>query len=116
MLIGYARVSTADQKLDLQLDALRGAGCDRVFTDKLSGTKSERPGLQEALGYARAGDILVVWRLDRFGRSLKDLVAKGETLREREVGFRSLQESILRDEPDGQAHLPYLRCPGRVRA
>jgi len=92
MVVGYARVSTGDQKLDLQLDALRQAGCDRVFTDQISGSKRERPGLQEALDYARAGDTLVVWRLDRFGRSLKDLVAKVEALREREVGFRSPDE------------------------
>jgi DNA invertase Pin-like site-specific DNA recombinase len=94
MLVGYARVSTGDQKLDLQLDALRAAGCERIFTDQISGSKSERLGLKEALDYVRAGDTLVVWRLDRFGRSLKDLVAKVEELKGRDVGFRSLQESI----------------------
>ncbi|MGI9175365.1 MAG: recombinase family protein [Rhodothermales bacterium] len=78
----------------IALDALKQAGCEKVFTDQISGTKSERPGLQEALDYARAGDTLVIWRLDHFGRSLKDLVAKVEALKGREVGFRSLQESI----------------------
>lgn len=94
MLIGYARVSTSDQSLDLQTDALAAAGCERVFADTASGAKAERPGLEETLAFAREGDVLVVWRLDRFGRSLKDLVGRVEALGERGVGFRSLQESI----------------------
>ena len=94
MKVGYARVSTGEQKLDLQLDALKQVGCDKIFTDEISGSTSSRPGLNEALEYVRPGDTLVVWRLDRFGRSLKDLVTKVEELREREVGFQSLQESI----------------------
>ena len=73
MLIGYARVSTDDQSLNLQKDALLEAGCERIFEDRLSGAESERPGLSEALEYARAGDTLAVWRLDRLSRSLKDL-------------------------------------------
>ena len=101
MLIGYARVSTGDQRLDLQLDALDAAGCKRTFTDKTSGAKSERPGLEEALAFAREGDTLVVWRLDRFGRSLKDLVERVDTLKARGVGFRSLQESIDTTSPTG---------------
>jgi len=94
MNIGYARVSTGEQKMDLQLDALDEAGCEKVFTDTLSGATADRPGLEEAMEYARPGDTLVVWRLDRFGRSLKDLVTKVERLGEKEVGFRSLKENI----------------------
>ncbi len=94
MLIGYARVSTGEQNLDLQVDALKQAGCGEIYTDEMSGTKSERPGLAKALAYARAEDTLVVWRLDRLGRSLKDLVQKVEDLQKRGVGFRSLHESI----------------------
>ena len=102
MLIGYARVSTGDQKLDLQTDALEAAGCDRVFTDHASGARADRPGLAEALGYARGGDTLVVWRLDRFGRSLKDLVERVGDLRARGVGFRSLTEGIDTTSPTGK--------------
>ncbi|RME56085.1 MAG: recombinase family protein [Caldilineae bacterium] len=102
MLVGYARVSTDDQNLDLQLDALREAGCERVFTDEMSGAKAERPGLQEALDFLRTGDALVVWRLDRLGRSLKDLVQRVEELRERGVDFRSLHESIDTTSPVGK--------------
>lgn len=94
MLIGYERVSTDDQNLSLQHDALKEAGCDRIFSDKMSGTKADRPGLKEAFDYARPGDTLVVWRLDRLGRSLKDLIALVEELERREIGFRSLQENI----------------------
>ena len=94
MLIGYERVSTDDQNLALQNDALQAAGCDKIFSDKMSGVKADRPGLQQALDYVRSGDTLVVWRLDRLGRSLKDLIALVEDLDRRQVGFRSLQESI----------------------
>jgi len=94
MLIGYARVSTSDQRLDLQQDALRGAGCERIFTDSVSGAKTERLGLTAALDACRAGDILVVWKLDRLGRSLAHLVATVEDLAGRSVGFRSLQEQL----------------------
>lgn len=94
MLIGYARVSTHDQNLTLQTDALKAAGCERIFTDHLSGANEERPGLAEALAYAREGDALVVWKLDRLGRSLKHLVETVASLEQRGVGFRSLQESF----------------------
>lgn len=93
MLIGYARVSTADQKLDMQRDDLKRVGCRRSFTDVASGGK-DRPGRAEAIAYARKGDTIVVWKLDRFGRSLVDLVQTVAQLRERGVGFRSLHESI----------------------
>ena len=94
MLIGYARVSTVDQNLDLQLDALKAAACDRVFTDQLSGVKEDRPGLDKALEHVRPGDTLAVWRLDRLGRSLPHLIEVVNGLEARGVGFRSLTESI----------------------
>src|SRR5437588_7311427 len=92
--IGYARVSTFEQILDLQRDALTAAGCDRIFTDTMSGSRSDRPGLEQALDYLRAGDVLVVWRLDRLGRSLKYLIEVMTKLDERGIGFRSLTEQI----------------------
>jgi DNA invertase Pin-like site-specific DNA recombinase len=94
MLIGYARVSTDDQNLDLQRDALEKAGCEQIFTDRVSGTKAERKGLTQALSHLRSGDTLVVWRLDRLGRSLQHLIDTVTELQEREIGFKSLQESI----------------------
>jgi DNA invertase Pin-like site-specific DNA recombinase len=94
MLIGYARVSTQDQTLDLQTDALKQAGCEKIFTDMTSGAKAERPGLQEAMNQLRAGDTLVVWRLDRLGRTLKQLIATITDLSEQDIGFKSLQEHI----------------------
>jgi DNA invertase Pin-like site-specific DNA recombinase len=93
-LIGYARVSSVEQSLDLQQDALKAAGCIQIFQDKISGAKADRPGLDLALAYLRPGDTLVVWRLDRLGRSLKHLIQTVETLQDRGVGFRSLQEAI----------------------
>lgn len=94
MLVGYARVSTQEQTLDLQLDALKKAGCERIFTDTISGAKQERRGLAEALEFMRAGDTIVVWRLDRLGRSLKHLIEVVTGLHERRVGFNSLTEQI----------------------
>ena len=94
MLVGYARVSTQDQTLDLQLDALKKAGCEKLYTDTASGAKAERKGLEEALDYAREGDILVVWRLDRLGRSLRHLIETITTLNNRKVGFKSITENI----------------------
>lgn len=94
MLIGYARVSTLEQDVALQIDELDKAGCERIFRDKVSGTNAERPGLQEALDFLRVGDSLVVWRLDRLGRSLRHLIDTVSALEERGIGFRSLQEAI----------------------
>lgn len=94
MLIGYARISTQDQNLDLQLDALDRAGAEKVFTDTTSGAKAARPGLDEALSHLRGGDTLVVWKLDRLGRSLRHLIDTIQALSGRGVGFKSLQESI----------------------
>jgi DNA invertase Pin-like site-specific DNA recombinase len=94
MLIGYARVSTADQTLNLQLDALKHIGCAKIFTDTVSGAKAERKGLDEAISYVRDGDTLVVWRLDRLGRSLQHLIETITVLHNRGIGFRSLTEQI----------------------
>ena len=94
MLIGYERVSTDDQNLALQHDALQAADCEKIFSDKMSGTNADRPGLKEAFEFARKGDTIVVWRLDRLGRSLKDLIALVEALEIRKIGLRSLQENI----------------------
>jgi DNA invertase Pin-like site-specific DNA recombinase len=93
-LIGYARVSTTEQHLHLQQDALSAAGCLKIFTDTVSGAKAERKGLAEALNYIRDGDTLVVWRLDRLGRSLKDLIERITELHSRKIGFKSLTENI----------------------
>jgi DNA invertase Pin-like site-specific DNA recombinase len=94
MLIGYARVSTQDQTLNLQKDALEKLGCIKIFTDTASGAKAERKGLEEALEYVREGDTLVVWRLDRLGRSLKHLIETITKLNNRKIGFKSIQENI----------------------
>jgi len=94
MRIGYARVSTTDQHLDLQTDALHAAGCEHLYTDTVSGAKVDRPGLTAALATCRPGDTLVVWKLDRLGRSLPHLVETVRDLVARGVGFQSLQESI----------------------
>jgi DNA invertase Pin-like site-specific DNA recombinase len=94
MLIGYARVSTDEQNLDLQLSALKNAGCEQTYTDKVSGTKANRPGLTEALSHLREGDTLVVWRLDRLGRSLRHLIDTVTDLQERGIEFKSITEAI----------------------
>lgn len=94
MLIGYARVSTDDQNLNLQQDALKKAGCEKIYEDRISGAKAARPGLQQTLEILRAGDVLVVWRLDRLGRSLKDLLQIVEVLENQGIELQSLQESI----------------------
>ncbi len=93
-LIGYARVSTTEQVPALQLDALQAAGAARVFTDHAGGALAERPELTRALDHLRAGDTLMVWKLDRLGRSLRHLIDTVRALEERGVGFRSLQEHI----------------------
>src|SRR5215212_6697458 len=94
MFVGYARISTTDQTLDLQHDALAKAGCTKIFTDTASGAKAEREGLTEAISYVRVGDTLVVWKLDRLGRSLKDLITRITELNDRKIGFKSLTENI----------------------
>lgn len=101
-LLGYARVSTGDQTADLQLDALESAGCVRTFHDQMSGAVSTRPQLDRILDHLRSGDTLVVWRLDRLGRSLKHLVEVVTELEHRGVGFKSLQENIDTTTPGGR--------------
>ena len=102
MLIGYARVSTQDQNLDLQTGALTKAGCTKIFDDKILGTRADRPGLTAAFEYLRDGDTLVVWKLDRLGRSMKHLVDLVTTLHTRNVGFKSLTDSIDTSTPSGR--------------
>jgi DNA invertase Pin-like site-specific DNA recombinase len=94
MKIGYARVSTQDQNLDLQKDALEKAGCKKIFVDEISGTVAKREGLEKAKEVLREGDVLIVWRLDRLGRSIRDLIDWVNHLEEEGIGFKSLQESI----------------------
>jgi DNA invertase Pin-like site-specific DNA recombinase len=101
-LLGYARVSTSDQQPHLQVDALERAGCYRVFTETASGARSDRPTLEQLLDQLRPGDTLVVWKLDRLGRSLRHLVDTITSLADREIGFRSLQEQVDTTTPGGK--------------
>lgn len=94
MKIGYARVSTADQDLTVQIEDLKRAGCERIYSDKASGAKADRPGFQQALDYMREGDVLVVWHLDRLGQSLIHLIDTLSLLEVRGIGFLSLKESM----------------------
>jgi DNA invertase Pin-like site-specific DNA recombinase len=94
MLVGYARISTTEQNLDLQKDALERAGATKLFTETASGAKLDRPALRQALEYVRGGDVLVVWKLDRLGRSLKQLIETVSELQERGIEFKSLTENI----------------------
>ena len=102
MLIGYARVSTRDQKLHTQRDALRDAGCERIFEEQLSAARGPLPAREELLAFARRGDVLVVWRLDRLGRSLRDLVELVAILGDRSVELQSLHESLDTTTPAGK--------------
>ena len=102
MLLGYARVSTEEQNLELQVDALERAGCERVFSDKLSGSRLDRPGLAAALSHLRSGDTLVVWKLDRLGRTVRQLVEFVAKLNQDGVEFRSLTDGIDTTTPAGR--------------
>ena len=102
MLIGYARVSTDDQNLHLQIDALKKSGCEKIFEDRFSGAKSERLGLQKALQYLRSGDTIVVWRLDRLGRSIKDLIDMVSLFESKGIGLKSIQETIDTSSSSGK--------------
>lgn len=102
MLVGYARVSTQDQNPELQLDALKASGCEKIFVEKASGAQRDRPELKAALDYMRDGDTLVVWKLDRLARSMKQLIETVEGLEDRGVGFRSVTEAIDTTTPGGR--------------
>jgi DNA invertase Pin-like site-specific DNA recombinase len=102
MRIGYARVSTDSQRLDLQLDALRLAGCEKIYEDTASGALDSRPGLAEAMSAVKHGDVLCVWKLDRLGRSLPSLIDNVNQMRSRGVGFISLQEHLDTTTPAGE--------------
>ncbi len=110
MLIGYARISTLDQNLELQRDALASANCEKVFTDVGSGGDPSRSGLAEALAQLRTGDTLVVWRLDRLGRSLKHLIETITSLQARGIGFRSLTEGIETETSGGRLVFHLFAC------
>ena len=103
MLIGYARVSTDEQSLDLQLDALKAAGCQRIFTDQVSTTKADHPGLADALSHLRHADVLVIWKLNRLGRTVKGLVDFVADLHGRKIQFRSLTDGIDTTTPAGRS-------------
>ncbi|MDJ1089835.1 recombinase family protein [Macrococcoides caseolyticum] len=105
MKIGYARVSTGLQNLDLQQDSLTNYGCEKIFTDKVSGAKSNRPGLESAIEFARAGDVVVVWRLDRLGRNMEDLISIVNALNNRGICFHSIQENITMDKSSSTGQL-----------
>lgn len=102
MLIGYARVSTIDQDLALQTDALARDGCEKMFADKASGAKTDRPGLAEALQFLRTGDTLVIWKLDRLGRSIRGLIDLAAGLSDRKIDFRSLTDGFDTATPSGR--------------
>ena len=107
MKIGYARVSTGLQNLDLQEDSLEKFGCEKVFTDHMGGAKSNRPGLETAIEFVRSGDTLVVWRLDRLGRNMEDLITIVNRLNNRGVSFHSLQENITMDKSSSTGQLMF---------
>ena len=105
MKIGYARVSTGLQNLDLQEDRLNQYGCEKIFSDHMSGSKSKRPGLDKAIEFARSGDKIVVWRLDRLGRNMEDLITLVNELNNRGVSFHSLEENITMDKSSSTGQL-----------
>ncbi|MCJ1782639.1 recombinase family protein [Mammaliicoccus sciuri] len=105
MKIGYARVSTGLQNLNLQEDRLNAYGCEKIFSDYISGSKSKRPGLDKAVEFARSGDTIVVWRLDRLGRNMEDLITLVNELNERGVSFHSLEENITMDKSSSTGQL-----------
>ena len=116
MLIGYARISTNQQNLNLQTDALTKAGCEKIFTDTASGAKSDRTGLTEAINFMRKGDTLCVWKLDRLGRSLKHLIETVLALQAFGKGFCSLQENIDTTTSGGKLFFPHFWGISRIRA
>lgn len=107
MKVGYARVSTGLQNLDLQQDSLMNFGCEKIFVDKISGIKTKREGLTEALNFVRKGDTLVVWRLDRLGRNMQELIQVVNDLNEKGISFYSLQENITMDKKNSTGQLMF---------
>ena len=105
MIIGYARVSTGLQNLNLQEDRLNQYGCEKIFSDHISGSRSKRPGLDKAIEFARSGDTIVVWRLDRLGRNMEDLITLVNELNNRGVSFHSLEENITMDKSSSTGQL-----------
>ena len=105
MKIGYARVSTGLQNFNLQEDRLNQYGCEKIFSDHISGSKSKRPGLDKAIEFARSGDTIVVWRLDRLGRNMEDLITLVNELNNRGVSFHSLEENITMDKSSSTGQL-----------
>ncbi|KTT61993.1 MULTISPECIES: recombinase family protein [Staphylococcus] len=105
MKIGYARVSTGLQNLNLQEDRLNQYGCEKIFSDHISGSRSKRPGLDKAIEFARSGDTIVVWRLDRLGRNMADLITLVNELNNRGVSFHSLEENITMDKSSSTGQL-----------
>ena len=116
MLIGYARVSTQDQTLRLQHDALTDGGCKKLFREKLSGTRTTLPAREKLLTFARKGDVVVVWKLDRLGRSLRDLIDVVNSLQDRGFGLTGPPGSHRHDNTRRQAHVSHLCRTRRVRA
>jgi len=110
MLLGYARISTKDQNLDLQFDALKKANCELIFQDIISGTKADRPQLNKMLEHARKGDVIVVWKLDRLGRSLKHLVELISMFIDKGIGFKSLQDNIDTTTAQGRLIFNIFAC------
>jgi len=102
MLIGYARVSTIDQNPQMQIDALNQVGCKRIFTEKVSGSSKDRPELKSALEYMREGDTLVVWKLSRLARSLRQIIKTAHDLEQREIGLKVLTRNIDTGTPEGR--------------
>src|SRR3990172_3009092 len=102
MLIGYARVSSSDQNLDLQIDELKKAGCSKIFSDRISGMKKARPGLDNAMSYLRKDDTFVIWKLDRLGRNVKELLYMVGKLQEEGIHFRSITDGIDTTTPAGR--------------
>lgn len=102
MLVGYARVSTVDQNLDLQLSALREVGCEKLYQDQISGTKTNRPGLSMAIEVLRKNDTLVVWKLDRLGRTVKGLIDLVNQLHQKEIHFKSITDNVDTSTPAGR--------------